>query len=337
MLKVLILGTGLFFLAACASDAGQTSPCGTEDRTLKVGFYAYFEPISYSESEDPTSTGFNLHRGYEADLLTALEAMEGPKLALARQGLAHWDGIWLQSAGDRYDLVGGGITILESRTHDAAGNEAVAFTSGHINFRQSLLVRAADVGNITSHDDLTSDMKVGALAGTTGEHRLLELLGLVNAEGALVTGITVEIPGSMVVADGSADYFITAAESSANLADRTRLYLPGSDLPEIIYLGGELGEAELLTALADGSIDAIARGEVGNRDAVHASDGDFAVTALDNRVENGGFTVAADDMELLACLNQRIDQLTDNREIGYGEWLENPQVFEQRAEAWNDR
>ena len=56
MLKFLILGTGLFFLAACASDAGQTSPCGTEDRTLNVGFYAYFEPISYSESEDPTST-----------------------------------------------------------------------------------------------------------------------------------------------------------------------------------------------------------------------------------------------------------------------------------------
>ena len=139
----------------------------------------------------------------------------------------------------------------------------------------------------------------------------------------------------MVVADGSADYFITAAESSANLADRTRLYLPGSDLPEIIYLGGELGEAELLTALADGSIDAIARGEVGNRDAVHASGGTFAVTALDHRVENGGFTVAADDMELLACLNQRIDRLTDDREIGYGEWLENPQVFEQRAETSN--
>ena len=335
--RVIILIGCLILLTACASEPKQSSACGTEDRTLNVGFYAFFEPVSYSESEDPASPEFNAHRGYEADLLTALEAMEGPKLTLARQGLAHWDGIWLQSGGDRYDLVGGGITILDSRTRDASGNEAVAFTSGHIHFRQSLLVRAADAGNISSHDDLTSDMKVGALAATTGEHRLLELLGLVNEEGALASGTTVETSGGRVVADGSADYFITAAESSANLADRTRLHLPGANRPEIVYLGSELGEAELLSALADGSIDAIARGEVGNRDAVHASGGVFAVTSLDGRVENGGFTVAADDGELLACLNRRINWLTDDQEIGYGEWLENPQVFEQRAAAWNGK
>ena len=335
--KVIILTGCLLLLTACASEPNQSSACGTEDRTLNVGFYAYFAPVSYSENEDPASPGFNVHRGYEADLLTALEAMEGPKLFLSRQGIAHWDDIWLQSAGDQFDLVGGGITILDSRTRNAAGKEVVAFTSGHINFRQSLLVRAADAGKINTHADLTDGMKVGALAGTTGEHRLLELLGLVNEEGAVTEGVRVDTAAGPVVADGGMDYFITAAGASPNLAGRSRLYPPGADRPQVIYLGSELGEAELLAALADGSIDAIARGEVGNRDAVHASGGVFAVTALDGRVENGGFTVAADDAELLACLNERINRLTDDREIGYGEWLENPQVFEQQAAAWNGR
>lgn len=340
MVKFLVMsltGVCLFFLTACATASEPPSACGTEDRTLKVGFYAYFDPVSYSESEDPAAPQFNLHRGYEADLLTALENMEGPRLSLDRQGLALWEGIWLRSADDRFDLVGGGITILDSRTRNAAGNEVVSFTSGHINFRQSLLIRAADAGSINTHADLTAGMKVGALAATTGEHRLLELLGLVNEDGALAPGVSVDTPGGRVVTDGSMDYFITAAASSPNLEGRSRLYPPTENQPQVVYLGDLPGEAELLAALADGRIDAIARGEVGNRDAAHAAAGDFAVTALDDRVETGGFTVAAGDTELAACLNQRINWLTDHRKIGYGEWRADPQVFQQRASAWNSR
>ena len=340
LLKCLFVGfagAGLFLLAGCAGETVQPSACGTEDRNLKVGFYAHFDPVSYSENADPASPDFNVHRGYEADLLTALEDMAGPRLSLDRQGLAHWEDIWLQSAGDRYDIVGGGITILDSRTRGAAGKEVVAFTSGHVSFRQSLLVRREDAGIINSHDDLTGAMKVGALAGTTGEHRLLELLGLVNEEGALVKGLRVETPGGTVVADGSRDYFITPAAASPNLDGRSRLYPPTADQPQVVYLGAELGETELLAALAEGRIDAVARGEVGNRDAAHASGGAFAVTALDDHVETGGFTVAAGDKELVACLNERIGWLTDNRKIGYGEWLEDPEAFAKRAAVWNDR
>lgn len=340
MVKFLVMsltGVCLFFLTACATTSGPPSACGTEDRTLKVGFYAYFAPVSYSESEDPAAPQFNLHRGYEADLLTALENMEGPRLSLARQGIALWEGIWLRSADDRFDLVGGGITILDSRTRNAAGNEVVAFTSGHINFRQSLLIRAADAESINTHADLTAGMKVGALSATTGEHRLLELLGLVNEDGALAPGVSVDTPEGKIVADGSMDYFITAAAASPNLEGRSRLYPPTENQPQVVYLGDLPGEAELLTALADGRIDAIARGEVGNRDAAHSSEGAFAVTALDDHVETGGFTVAAGDTELAACLNQRINWLTDHRKIGYGEWRADPQVFQQRASAWNSR
>jgi len=335
--RLFILVMGLFISASCSFDPGQPVACGKEDRELKVGFYAYFAPVSYSESEDPSSPGFNVHLGYEADLLTGLEAMEDPRLSFSRRGLARWDDIWLQSADDRYDVVGGGITFLESRTRDARDRKAVVFTSGHVSFRQSLLVRVEDAETIASHSDLTGAMRVGALAGTTGEHRLLELLGLVNEQGRLVEGVRVETPEGPLAADGTGDYFITAAGASPNLEGRTLLYLPGTDRPLVVYLGSELGESELLEGLADGRIDAVARGEIGNLDAAHSSEGAFAVTALDDRVETGGFTLAASDTELVACLDERINWLTDNRNIGYGEWLDNPSVFLERAKGWNER
>ena len=84
--RLFILGMGLFIPVACSFDPGQPVACGKEDRELKVGFYAYFAPVSYSESEDPSSPGFNVHRGYEADLLTGLEAMEHPRLSFSRMG-----------------------------------------------------------------------------------------------------------------------------------------------------------------------------------------------------------------------------------------------------------
>lgn len=335
--RLFILGMVFFIPVACSFDPGQPAACGMEDRELNVGFYAYFEPVSYSESEDASSPGFNVHRGYEADLLTGLEAMEDPRLSFSRQGLAQWDDIWLQSADDRYDVVGGGISILESRTRDVQGREAVTFTSGHVSFRQSLLVRAEDAERIASHDDLTGAIRVGALAGTTGEHRLLELLGLVSDEGELVEGVRVETPEGLLAANGTEDYSITAAGASPNLQGRTLLYLPSTDRPQVVYLGSELGESELLEGLADGRIDAVARGEIGNLDVAHSSEDAFAVTALDDRMETGGFTVAASDTELVACLDERINWLTDNRNIGYGEWLDDPSVFLERAREWNER
>ena len=109
------------------------------DRVLNFGFFAFFSPVSYSADPDPDAAGFNTHVGYEADLLTALEAMDGAGLSFSRRGIAVWPNIWLLSAGAEYDVVGGGITILDSRTRDEMGNQVVTFTSGHIVFRQSLL------------------------------------------------------------------------------------------------------------------------------------------------------------------------------------------------------
>ncbi len=324
-------------LAACgpsAHDARLSTACTTGEQVLNVGFYAFFEPVSHSADPDPNAPGFQEHRGYEADLLTALEAMDGAGLTFARHPIQPWDDIWLRPAGDDIDLVGGGITILDSRTRDATGTRVVRFTSGHITFRQSLLVRAGQADRFSSYDHLTSRHRIGALAGTTGEARLLELTGLVDSAGVLAVGTRVHTPSGMVVADGSAAYVITAAGVSPDLEGRQRLEPPALDMPQVVYLGEESGETELLQALRDGHIDALARGEIGNRDAVHASGDAFEVVALDTAVEYGGFALAADAGELAACIDAKINWLTDNRRIGYAEWRNDPSVFLRRAETW---
>ena len=278
----LVAGVGLLASAACSSGDGATplaAACTDGARVLNVGFYAYFAPVSASAGDHPASPEFDEHVGFEADLLTALEAMEGAGLALSRHAIADWPGIWLLSAGPEYDIVGGGITILDSRRYDPSGEEVVVFTSGHLAFRQSLLVRAGDEGRFPDHGALTSAERVGVLAGTTGEARFLQLTGLADADGVLIAGVRVETASGEVVADGGAGYFITAAGAAPALEGRRRLIPPSLDMPQVIYLGAETGETELFDALADGAIDAIARGEIGNRDAARASRGAFVVTA----------------------------------------------------------
>ncbi len=340
VLAIVILVAGLSACEQLQQILQPTAPshaCTDGTRVLNVGFYAYFSPVSYSAAEDPASEGFNTHLGYEAALLNALEAMQGAGLAFVRHPIAVWPDIWLKSAEQEYDIVGGGITILDSRTRDATGDQVVNFTSGHIKFRQSLLVRSEDAERFATHADLTSEVRVGVLAGTTGEARLLELTGLIDANGVLAEGTRVETPLGTVVADGTAAYMITAANTTPNLVGRSHLYPPSGNMPQVIYLGSEVGESELLEALTAGSIDAVARGEIGNRDAAQASGNTFAVTALDEKFELGGFTLAVEDAALATCIDAKLDYLTDNRNIGYAEWVAAPSVFMRRAQMWNPR
>jgi len=334
IVKVLLIGTLMMRFAVFSSFGEGGEACA--NRALNLGFYAYFEPVSFSAATDPDSADYNLHRGYEADLFTALEAMEGAGLSFNRQAISDWDGIWLRSANPEYDIIGDGITILESRRQDRSGAEAITLTSGHIAFRQSLLVRAEDTQRLKTHADLTSADRVGVLAGTTGEERLLQLVGLVDEEGVLADGVHVETADGVIIADGSADFLITAAGASNALVERQGLYRPDTG-PQVIYLGSRIGDIELLEALANAEIDAVARGEIGNRDAARDSEGSFAVTALDDRPEYGGFTLDIDNAELAACLDALLDWLTDNRRIGYGEWLDDPAIFLKRGNLWNEK
>ena len=306
--------------------------CVEDGRRLEYGFFADFRPVSYSENLDPDSSGFDSHLGYEADLLTALETMEGAGLMFNRSAIEQWPGIWLLPATPRYDLVGGGITILESRTRDATGMPRVTFTSGHITFRQSLLVRAEDARRYGSHDDL-DDARVAVLGGSTGEHRLLELTGVVDAEGNLVAGTVVHLDdGTRLTADGSADYRITAAASTGNLSGRTRIEGTRGTVREVLVMSTD---QEQLDALDNGRVDAVASGGLGNHEASRNSNFRFVVTALDPEVEYGGFAFDKDDRALADCVDALINYLTDNRRVGFAQWVEDPEVFRKRARYWN--
>ena len=327
---IAIAAAALFCQPAMAQDA-----CA--DETLKLGFYAFFDPISYSAEDDLESEDFDRHMGYEADLISALEAMEGAGLTFDRRGIGVWDEIWLRAASDDFDIISGGITILESRTRDSDGVERIRFTSGHITFQQSLLVRAEDAAELDSHDKLHSGVRVGALAGTTGEKRLLQLTGYVAEDGVLLAGSRIETADGALIADGSADYVITAGGESPELSERLSLSPPLETMPQVIYFSDETGNPGMEAALAAGEVDALARGAIGNQAAAHASDGAFVVTALDEAIEDGGFALDVEAEALAACLNDKINWLTDERRISVPEWLENPLLFMERAALWNAR
>lgn len=312
-----------------------------QPRILNVGFYDAFSPVSYSLAQT--------HRGYEADLLTALEVMETPNLSFTRKPISQWENLWLLAATSDYDIIGGGITILEDRTKDATGTPLVTFTTPHIAFRHSLLVRAEDAERIQNYTDLTRDVRVGVLRGTTGEARLLQITGIVDANGVVAAGTRIDTPTGTVVADGTADYKITAAGSTTNIEDRFTLYPSADSMPQVNYpvnmpnqgfdpliprlLIALPDELVLLGNLQENRIDALARGEIGNRDAAAASAGTLVVTALDEQVEYGGFTVARENTELLEFLNKRINYLTDNGNIGYAQWVVDNGVFMKRAQT----
>lgn len=334
----LLISAALIVLAGCSDDGPDSAlgeVCAEPERTLTLGFYAYYAPVSSSVGADPEDPDFDKHIGYEADLLTALEAMQRTGLRFERRAIARWPDIWLLAAEPDYDIIGGGITILDARRRDSSGNEVIVFTSGHIAFRQSLLVRAPDAARLSIHAALTSSDRVGVLAGTTGEARLLELTGLADEHGVLGAGVRIHTPSGELTSDGTEQYSIRSAQAVPQLRERRLIVPPDEGMPQVVYLAAGQGEQELLEALAAGEIDAIARGEVGNREAADTAAGTFTVTALDPAVEWGGFALDADDRDLAHCIDRRIEYLTDERRIGYQEWLADPLVFIRRAEHWN--
>ena len=320
-------------LATLAAPAASAGPCPEKKLALRFGFCAHFEPVRHSAGGSPAGPGFDDRRGYEADLLIALAAMEGINLSFVRRSVAAWEDIWLLPAGPDYDLAGGGTTVLGSRIRDGAGKQAVVLTAGHIRFRQPLLVRAEDAKRLSRYEDLDSTIRMGVLAGTNGESRLLELTGLADAQGVLTAGVRVDTPRGTAVADGGAGYRIAAHSASPALSGRLRLYVQSPGMPEAVYLADE---AALIGALLAEEIDALARGEIGNRHAARAHGGALVIGAVDERAEVGGFAVAADDTALAACQNEAVGWLTDGGRVGFRDWLDDPGVFERRARQWGN-
>ncbi len=302
-------------------------------KVLDFAFFTDFAPVSYGVEDAGGPEGPVVHGGYEADLVDALEAMDGSGLRFRRIPVSEWTDIWLLPAAGVVDIAGGGISILQSRTRDDQGDTVVAFTSGHIQYRQSLLVREGDVQRYASFDHLSGGDRVGASRNTTNEQRLLELTGITGPNGELAAGTRVHTADGVVIADGTSDYAITAAGASGNIKTRTRIEPPLPTQPEVYY---EYRESTALDALAAGEINAVVSEAIGNTEAAAAyrGGGVLAVSALDEAVELGGWTLRSGDTALLACLNAKIDYLTDSQRIGFSEWHEDNRVFMERALAW---
>lgn len=329
-------------------DSGSAA-AASNVRTVSLAFYAHYAPVSSSLDPRPGTAGFDLHTGYEADLLDAVEAMAGVGVTFRRHGVDDWGGIWLLPAAEGIDIACGGITIDAGRTRGPDGDVAVRFTDGHIDFRQSLLVRAADAARLDAYDALSGDDTVGVQTATTGESRLLQLIGVADDSGRLAEGTTVVIEAdgggadsSVVEATADSDLRISPGGASAELDGRTLLIPAGPSKPEVVYLDrlrspgldtADTSEAQL-DALRNGTVDAIAQGIVETTAAAAAYGDEFAVSVIDERVETGGCTVDADDTDLADRMNTALEWLTDGGEIGFEEWADNPNVLIERAAAW---
>lgn len=90
-------------------------------------------------------------------------------------------------------------------------------------------------------------------------------------------------------------------------------------------------ESELLPALKEGKIYAIARGEVGN-DYQASLNPDFTVIAKKDVGETFSFVVNPARPELLKELNSAIETLTQHGQIGFSSWLKNHNIFDERVD-----
>jgi ABC-type amino acid transport substrate-binding protein len=144
----------LVLLAAGCGDGGATGE-GLETVAagkLTVCTDAPYIPFEF-QAEDGTWTGFDM------DLMREIATRLGLELEVTVQP---FDGIWLAPAAGTCDIVAAAMTITPEREANAL------FSDPYFDADQSLLVRLADEGAITSLDDLAGRV-IGVQTGTTGE------------------------------------------------------------------------------------------------------------------------------------------------------------------------
>ena len=330
LVGTMLLVAVLFMLQACSSDE-PPSLCPSSPEVMRFGFYADYSPISAIDDSDDASG----HVGYEADLLSAIERMDNTNLSFERVAIAEWTGIWLLPATDRYEIVGGGISILDARVRDEDGQVVVGFSRGHIDFRSSLLIRQEDAARISAPSDLAPGDVVGLYRNTTSESWLLSELGIVDGDGVLRAGTKVSLEAGIVEADGSDRYTIGPGRSSPELEGRRAITIANSGVesgPELRYLDDSAAAHARL--LEGGVIDAIADDTIATQWVAQQSSGSLTVVGLGSDLSRGGFVLAAGDSRL-NCLNERIRWLTDDGELEFTAWLADPQIFALRADHWN--
>lgn len=312
-----------------------------EGATYQVAFYSDFEPISYSENRDISTPEFNHAKGYEVDLLKAIEAIPGSNMSFVFHGVKEWNNIWLSPyTNPKIDVAIGGISREDKRLLNKEGKQVLANTHKTTQFKQSLLMNAKESTHIKNHDDLTCAYVVGAVRGTTGEYRYLAQANIIGDldKGLIKKGITVVLEDkSYITSDG------TLSIHDPRIATRSMLIPYDCSLPITKYF---VAEDSMIPALKEGYIDAIARGYIGNKLVADKSNGKFIVNAIYSlecpkqesincsKSEEAVFFVKIENKELLDKLNQYIDYLTNNGKIDYDAWTSNHSIFMERAKNY---
>ncbi len=320
----------IIFLILCSSHFINA-------KEYNVAFYSDFEPISYSEDRDSSSAQFNQAKGYEVDLLKAIEAMPDSEMTFTFHGVKEWNNIWLTPyTNPEIDIAMGGITREDRRLLNAEQKQVVATTHRTTQFKQSLLMRS-DSTNINTHEDLNCSYVIGAVRGTTGEYRYLAQSNIISNidDGFILEGITVVLENKeYIISDGSLSIYDPRIET------RTMLLPFYCTFPITKYF---IAEDSMIPALKDGYIDGIARGYIGNKLVADNSNGEFVVKAIYSLEcprqesiscslkEEAVFFIKLEDQKLLNKLNLYIDYLTDHGLVDYDDWKLNKNIFMERA------
>lgn len=243
--------------------------------SYQVAFYTDFEPVSLSESRDPNAEGFNSALGMEPAIIRAMELIPGSTLRFEFRGVKQWDQLWMKPVTDKdIDIAIGGMTIEERRTRDENGKQVITFSHPTLQFKQSLLILAENQKFIKTHKDLRCTEIVGAVPGTTGEFRFLVQAGIINnlKEGFIEEGVTVVLPRrGYKRSDGKLSIY------DPTLSARLYLIPSNCNLPLVRYF---VGEDEMIPALMEKDIHAIARGYIGNTLVAERFPEELFVTAV---------------------------------------------------------
>ena len=140
--------------------------------------------------------------------------------------------------------------------------------------------------------------------------------------------------GDVVVADGTVAYRIFSGHSTDNLDGRLWILPPGEGAWVLAFRPGT-DAAEHVRALISREVDIVTRVLISAEYLARESGGTLAVGAKDSSSDRvSAFALDVDDAELLECLNDKIDYLTDDLSVEIPDWLDDPTVFMQRALAW---
>ena len=172
------------------------------------------------------------------------------------------------------------------------------------------------IGGITPTDERKAEG--AAFSSTTASFEQSLLVRKSDADSGRITGYASFVGTTMVIGVVPG----TTGESFA----RQRAAEAGLSMSAIRQYPSE---AELLPALQSGEIDAIARGEIGNR---YQQAQDPSLLTIDSRDFGEGFAMSVDpaNAQLLTALTDGLESVTKGGSIGYKEWVSNPGVFDPK-------